>query len=55
MSRVSDFRKNAETCRAQATTQPTHNKSWLQLADRWDQLAHEADRQPGAFLGANGA
>jgi hypothetical protein len=57
MSRAIEFRKTADKMRdlAKRTSIPEARDAWLQIADHWDRLAHEAERHPGAFPSGDGA
>jgi len=51
MSQAEKYHKTAAECRelADKAKSPIDKAHWLELADQWLRMAHEAERHPDAF------
>jgi hypothetical protein len=51
MTKVEKYHKTAVECREEAdkAIRPIDRAHWLELAEQWVRMAHEAARHPDAF------
>jgi len=56
MTRANKFRKNALTSGqfAKDATDTEARTTWLSIAEQWERLALEADRNPDIFIAGDG-